>query len=670
MRKAIYLTVIAYILKVSISFALSTDTHQFINTQITTKIMNGFSLDLYLKEQLNLPDGVTMQLSSSISGDTFQIFDWLRIGGLYEDKPPWVAPYLRSANHFHDPITDKGFTGLPPGDSAIVWSQKPIDQQWIGGHYSWLDSRDNFYMALTSVNKTVREEKLAETFRGVGQLMHLIQDMSVPEHARNDYHALPAYEEWLADNNSIAADILSYSSSNPTYPDSILLLNVSPFSNAIVPIANLFDTNQYTGSSAAGTTSATFGLSEYTSANFFSPDTIFDSSYPYPGWSGVQEYDEIIDPITGKKRTYMRKTADGELIEHLATSRWFYKYLPAELKSSGLKLDDKVYADYAQKLVPRAVGYSAALLDYFFRGIIELSLPAQGVYATAAPDGTFTEIRVNAKNTTATGEEMSNGTFQLVVKYNLSLDDPFQSILVDLGPDTYISVPEKNSVAAISRTIPTELVFELSTSPIPLWAANISIQVVFKGKLGNEIDAVAVGYGDISEPTPVDVYNNTDYTCLNSTWYRYDDPAAMAIVDSNADGIADKSDIYPHTITNISFLGGPADVGTLNAATSNNLFAAGPLQPGQILRMGYILTDYANRYAIYEIRTGLNGDPFSHIPVNENFSGTGFLNDWNTQDLMYSFRGQNMWWGGGVIFINTEYNGTCTFDALNQLLGY
>jgi len=302
---------------------------------------------------------------------------------------------------------------------------------------------------------------------------------------------------------------------------------------------------------------------------------------------------------------------------------------------------------------------------------MQLTLPAQGVYATAAPVGTFNEIRVKAKNTTTTGEEMLNGTFQLVVKYNLSLADPFQSILVDLGPDTYISVPEKNGATTISRTTPTELVFDLSSTPLPIWAANVSLQVVFKGKLGNELNAVAVGYSDISEPTPIDVYNNTDYSCLNSTWYRYDDPAAMAIVDSNAGGIADRSDIYRHTISNISFLGGPATAGTLNAATSNNLFAAGPLQPGQLLRMGYILTDYANRYAINENRTGLGGDPYTHATVNnKNFPGTAFQNDWYTQDVMFSFRGQNMWWGSGVIFINTEYNGTCTWDALNQLLGY
>ena len=55
-----------------------------------------------------------------------------------------------------------------------------------------------------------------------------------------------------------------------------------------------------------------------------------------------------------------------------ATARWFYKYLPVEYKRLGLRLDDNVYKDYASLLLPRAVGYSAGLINYFFRGKINM----------------------------------------------------------------------------------------------------------------------------------------------------------------------------------------------------------------------------------------------------------------------------------------------------------
>ena len=107
----------------------------------------------------------------------------------------------------------------------------------------------------------------------------------------------------------------------------------------------------------------------------------------------------------------------------------------------------KVYASYMEKILRRAVGYAGALIDYFYRGTIELTLPAKGTYAITAPGGGFNEIRVKARNTTATGEEMTNGTFQLVVRYSLALEDPFQSSPVAIGPRQYQIVPEKNGVS-------------------------------------------------------------------------------------------------------------------------------------------------------------------------------------------------------------------------------
>ena len=79
--------------------------------------------------------------------------------------------------------------------------------------------------------------------------------------------------------------------------------------------------------------------------------------------------------MNGKEIIYLKKLgyAEGgysESINNLAAGMWFYKYIPSSLislKKSSLKLDDKCHEDYQQKLIPRAVGYSAGLLDYFFR---------------------------------------------------------------------------------------------------------------------------------------------------------------------------------------------------------------------------------------------------------------------------------------------------------------
>ena len=163
-------------------FALNPDTHKNINEFIGLNTLNEFSLDSYLKDQLGLSDGKEEKFNSNM------VYEWLGKGGEYEDEPPWTTPYLRSVNHFHNPlkpdILQAGFTGIwgagiLSGKSSILWSQKPAGEQIPGGYYSWHDVRGYFYSALTATDKITRDINFAETFRGLGQLMHLVQDISV-----------------------------------------------------------------------------------------------------------------------------------------------------------------------------------------------------------------------------------------------------------------------------------------------------------------------------------------------------------------------------------------------------------------------------------------------------------------------------------------------------------
>lgn len=408
------------------SYALEVETHKAINKYIAQNTLNSFSLDSYLKNNLGLTNGKDEEF---MSDKTRKVFEWLELGGEYEDTPPsLLSNYLlhRYTNHFHNPVAptleSAGFsgiwdTGFFSGESAILWSQKLIGTQNTGGNYSWNDVREYYRLALTSENKDVRSAYFAETFRGIGQLMHLVEDMSVPEHARNDGHYLPAYEAWVEDSRN-STDLqrksifdTALANANQTVYSISDLSQPSTFTNAYIPIANLFDTNQYDRSNPNVTLNANIGLSEYTNANFLTSDTMFTSNFPYPDWQSVVEYPGI-NSFTGKKSTYLKKLGkdefdgekigNGEHIDHLAVGRWGYKYLPTWLKQNGiiLKMDDQVYADYASKLIPRAVVYSAGLLNYFFRGQIDMVpdpnssgnfiIENYGNEAINANDGVFT----------------------------------------------------------------------------------------------------------------------------------------------------------------------------------------------------------------------------------------------------------------------------------------
>jgi hypothetical protein len=175
-------------------FALKEPTHRMINEFIAKNNVNGFDLDAYLRDRLGFSDGreekISPQSPEVSPEEGYKVWMWIGAGGEWED-----CRLARSANHFHNPLKpleEAGFSGafdipfLYPGESSIVWFLKPVGGQHTGGHYSWNDVREYFYKALTSEEKTVREENFADTFRGIGQLMHLTEDMPVPLHTAHN----------------------------------------------------------------------------------------------------------------------------------------------------------------------------------------------------------------------------------------------------------------------------------------------------------------------------------------------------------------------------------------------------------------------------------------------------------------------------------------------------
>lgn len=320
------------------------------------------SLESVLKAQLEFHEG----LQTKLLGSTVQ--EWIGKGAKFEDEP-----FPRVLNHFHNPLeiwerAGLRLLGAQVGQSSIRWGQNA--SQSPGGTFSWLDARRFYYQALTSPTKAEREQTFTQTFRALGQVMHLVQDAAVPAHVRNDPHLVrEGFEAWVSrrENQSVVQGLLA---SPYVRPDSALYTLGVPIPDPIatVPIARLWDSDQYNdGNPDITTLSQTIGLAEYTNANFFSDDTVFNK-FPFPASTSVELGPPEPEPKTGELRRYFKKVRHGELINHLAVPSALYEFLPEALKDQKKGLDDNVFRDYAAKLLPRAVGYSAALLDYFFRG--------------------------------------------------------------------------------------------------------------------------------------------------------------------------------------------------------------------------------------------------------------------------------------------------------------
>ncbi len=126
---------------------------------------------------------------------TSQQKEWIIQGSISEDTPPrWI-------NHFYDPISGEGWTGEKTGKipasivrvfsfiglapesilSAVEWIHNPLIQEkysLYGGDRTWKKALEYY-----------ADGNQEESYRTLGDTLHLLEDMSVPEHTRNDTHA-------------------------------------------------------------------------------------------------------------------------------------------------------------------------------------------------------------------------------------------------------------------------------------------------------------------------------------------------------------------------------------------------------------------------------------------------------------------------------------------------
>jgi hypothetical protein len=352
--------------------------------------------DELLRNDIGLSSGLT----TIVHGKALE--NWLADGGAREDNFP------RFLNHFHNPLApdwSQAGLGASVGQSAILWAQNPSQS---APSWSWQDARRLYLDALTKSAGTDRDDGLAGTFEALGRQMHLIQDAASPAHARNDPHILYNYET-LIDNLRVVEEGPFAGWRDGTLegvPDvGWRALDSNPL--APVAVARLVDTDRYVGTNPEVTTGALIGLAEYTNANFFSEDRIFTETdvnqqrqFPFPRRSSVVE--QALDVQVGGatvKRRYLMKATDGAIGYRLATVGFLREYhrlfgLDFTRFREGPTLDEAVYRDYAERLIPRAVSYSTALIDYFFRGRLfafgdDLSMGIQNL-SDEVMDGTFT----------------------------------------------------------------------------------------------------------------------------------------------------------------------------------------------------------------------------------------------------------------------------------------
>jgi hypothetical protein len=446
------------------SLALNTPTHQLINEQ-AAQISQ---VDRVLKEQLGLPDGIASRFKEN------RALQWIGLGGRLEDATTWarfITVRSRFYNHFLDPLQPRWDQAglqlplLPRFESSVRWAQRTDQDSRAGfGNYSWPDARRYYLAALRGESPGDREQAFADTFRALGQVMHLVVDASVPEHVRADPHPLGVvfgnYEYWVSDQHPdptsaqrFIADFLSA----PITPDPGLSDIPSPVGEDIakVPIARLFDTDRYTGANPGVTAGSLIGIAEVANANFLSEDTRH-GQYPHPARANMELYVRLYTETGLPRRYYKMKLGFGLPVDPVAEECLLNEFTGLD----ELCVDPGVWRETARKMLPRAVGYSQAVLDYFFRGTLDFTVDSDPQEPT--------QRRLIIGNATSS-EETMDGTFTLYYE--------------DKDGKRY-DVPGGSTTQVLPQGYTADLTF---TPPTGVQA----YVLVFQGTLGAEEGAVA-----------------------------------------------------------------------------------------------------------------------------------------------------------------------------------
>ncbi len=664
------------------------------------------------------------------ANDALSLRGWVLRGAIREDDSPIMNVLAnddpvndaRPLNHFYDPVHDKPMTvgGLTNGatlgakspDWALgtwdVFANPAVPNESRKNHFSTLDAREAMWRALTLRDKQgnsvdsfdtmtteqIRKAYWATTFRALGDVLHMIQDLAQPQHSRNEPHnghgpavvqqyigygsALELYTEARA----VAASFFNINVGNGT--QLVTIGNPPPLNlNGYPTIPAFSHFVDYFTSGPGPSQSTGYGMADYSNRGFFTqaknlgrsdftrpsndpadyvlcaqPATMWDGN-PLPGNVQVELYcgkSPVVDTLNPAAN------ANGVPM----TSKSIWDQFLTTPGTATYHLVREVYDAQLDLLLPRAVAYSAGLLDYFFRGRMEISLPGSGVYsvvdhALLAGDNApptaiygfkgFKTIRLNLKNTTpsinspmsadSVPQAMGIGTLVAVVKFHRNscyndalsgqpglIGEAFAASCRTAGEEIVVSQP--NPVDSVSSDA-NEVKFTFDNE-IPINITDAYLQVVFRGVLGQEADAVVVATKDIAEPTYVSYFNATDYIRIGGAVFPRDLVASTpALLDqvlprSCVDAENKLRDVCLQPLQEISLtmriptIAGPPGPGTTITASSL------PLR--RFIRFGY-LTDAGTAYSINVTAScpfpsgPLNSEPFSHqLTVNADGSTT------------------------------------------------
>lgn len=390
------------------------------------------------------------------------------------------------------------------GKKATDWALGTVDafttlspDSSRGNHFSWADARNNMFFAMTAERDAnsdgVRsaaereadaEERLyrwATTFRSLGNVMHLLEDTAQPQHSRNDRHDPysnyfdPERQAYEAFTNARLLGANNVGGVDPTQGEQyVRSLNGLPISQSYLsppmdangyPAVSFstplrFFTTRAKADTAAIDPSSRLGLADYTNRGFFTNGTLPDNSGfdypPTPVSDGVNGYSSFTSTCFDFPNLFGRHpscTLYSHVVPDLVqpgrsdvsskvpvVAEGMWRRGAGFTGTGDFTIGPPVFQVQGDLAIPRAIAYSAGIVNYFFRGQLTVSAPAdktvgvlnQGAQhtmnaqgypcvGTATTDGCaifgFQYIRLNVLNSTP---QITESGTAAVIPQNLS----------------------------------------------------------------------------------------------------------------------------------------------------------------------------------------------------------------------------------------------------------
>lgn len=266
-----------------------------------------------------------------------------------DDAPRWM-------NHFYDPVYNRGLTNF----FGTNWMSS---KQWANDRAEQLSTLYNpatqttlsTFLALTNPDallatdytwrRSLEDYARGDTtraFRGLGHVLHLLEDASVPDHTRNDPHPAVGEKDYLETGSPYELWTRRFDESN---------INLLQYLYTKKPIA-LDSRDAYFDAMAS-----------YSNNNFYSKDTIDVAQYenPSPDYTlsvnGLR-YGFKKDSENGDYRLVFYKNYEEQILSEPPKNREMVLTDPE---------NDRTLRDYWERLAPKAVQYGAGLVDLFLK---------------------------------------------------------------------------------------------------------------------------------------------------------------------------------------------------------------------------------------------------------------------------------------------------------------